>query len=274
LRGLWSKGSTMGKCQSRVCLLLVTFISSHRVLMCIDCSGIHRNLGVHISTVKSLTLDKWQQKWIDMVSRVGNKVANSYYESRLPSNFRRPGHGDGVTAVENFIRAKYARKEFSPKDEPAPCDLVLQGLVPSRIASPPTSAGNSPARVTRTSVEKKTQIPQASVDLLGGFGSPTNRTTSPKSSTQTIGTLLDNRPFPAAPSSPSRTSHVIHHYHPSHTGHPYAQSTAFPSFPSQPTSGLPLMDPPRLRGTSPPKSKRGGLSEIDPFASLISSSKK
>lgn len=29
------------------------------ILMCIECSGIHRNLGSHISKVRSLGLDEW-----------------------------------------------------------------------------------------------------------------------------------------------------------------------------------------------------------------------
>lgn len=30
------------------------------ILMCIECSGIHRNLGSHISKVRSLGLDEWK----------------------------------------------------------------------------------------------------------------------------------------------------------------------------------------------------------------------
>lgn len=34
------------------------------VFLCIRCAGIHRNLGVHISKVKSINLDSWTPEQI------------------------------------------------------------------------------------------------------------------------------------------------------------------------------------------------------------------
>lgn len=42
------------------------------VLLCIECSGIHRSLGVHISKVRSLTLDKWDTEMYDVMLGLGN----------------------------------------------------------------------------------------------------------------------------------------------------------------------------------------------------------
>ena len=39
--------------------------------MCIRCAGIHRNLGVHISRVKSVNLDSWTPEQIEVGERGG-----------------------------------------------------------------------------------------------------------------------------------------------------------------------------------------------------------
>ncbi|MEQ2240449.1 Stromal membrane-associated protein 1 [Ilyodon furcidens] len=58
--------------------------------MCIRCAGIHRNLGVHISRVKSVNLDQWTPEQIQSMVDMGNTRARQLYEAHLPENFRRP----------------------------------------------------------------------------------------------------------------------------------------------------------------------------------------
>ncbi|XP_073489756.1 arf-GAP with GTPase, ANK repeat and PH domain-containing protein 1 isoform X7 [Aquarana catesbeiana] len=91
-------------------------------LMCIECSGIHRNLGTHLSRVRSLDLDDWTPELIKVMSAIGNELGNSIWEGSSQGHVK-PCSESPREEKERWIRAKYEQKLFLA---PLPCrDLPL-----------------------------------------------------------------------------------------------------------------------------------------------------
>lgn len=86
-------------------------------LMCIECSGIHRNLGTHLSRVRSLDLDDWPMELIKVMSSIGNELANSVWEEGSQGRTK-PSLDSTREEKERWIRAKYEQKLFLA---PLPC---------------------------------------------------------------------------------------------------------------------------------------------------------
>ncbi|XP_061703427.1 arf-GAP with dual PH domain-containing protein 1-like isoform X2 [Syngnathoides biaculeatus] len=83
------------------------------VFVCHICSGLHRNIA-QISKVKSLLLDPWTAAQLELMDSVGNRAAKTKYEQTVPAFYYRPDHQDCALLREQWIRAKYERKEFMP----------------------------------------------------------------------------------------------------------------------------------------------------------------
>ncbi|KAK5914046.1 arf-GAP with dual PH domain-containing protein 1-like isoform X1 [Pseudochaenichthys georgianus] len=81
------------------------------VFMCLSCSGLHKNIA-QISKVKSVLLDPWSSSEAEFMESVGNNAAKAKYEKIVPAFYYTPTHKDCTLLREQWIRAKYERKEF------------------------------------------------------------------------------------------------------------------------------------------------------------------
>ena len=107
---------TCAECSSRLPRWASTSLG---VFFCTSCSGSHRGLGVHISKVKSTTLDKWTEAQVDFVSRLGNARANAYWEANVPVG-KKPTPTWTRDQCERFIREKYERKMYVDETRSGP----------------------------------------------------------------------------------------------------------------------------------------------------------
>ncbi|XP_042569476.1 arf-GAP with GTPase, ANK repeat and PH domain-containing protein 2-like isoform X5 [Cyprinus carpio] len=80
-------------------------------LICIECSGIHRNLGTHLSRVRSLDLDDWPSELTKVLAAIGNHMANSIWETCTQGCQKLTPEATREQR-ESWIRAKYEQRAF------------------------------------------------------------------------------------------------------------------------------------------------------------------
>uniref|UniRef100_A0A8C5F6T8 ArfGAP with SH3 domain, ankyrin repeat and PH domain 1b n=1 Tax=Gadus morhua TaxID=8049 RepID=A0A8C5F6T8_GADMO len=83
------------------------------VVTCIECSGIHREMGVHVSRIQSLELDKLGTSELLVAKNVGNSSFNEILEGNLPSASAKPSPSSDMSVRREYINAKYIDHKFT-----------------------------------------------------------------------------------------------------------------------------------------------------------------
>lgn len=88
------------------------------IFICIECSGIHRSLGVHLSKVRSVDLDVWDPETLELMTSMGNNKAKEIWEYHIPPEWKskKPTPTSDRAIKSIWIHAKYSEKLFADPD--------------------------------------------------------------------------------------------------------------------------------------------------------------
>jgi len=229
------------------------------VFICTRCAGIHRKMGVHISRVKSVSQDVWQNDQVETMRLLGNKKSKEKYEWKVQTP-----HLLNDAQVEDWVRKKYEYKQYlrpegakSEKEEKDEAQAYEAAAVAEEAKNrqknqPVTYSGFTPTPVNNTPKPTSTPIPTPT-PITTPIATPTPTPSTSKPPDNTISLLGISSPTiskedimslyskPAAPAGYPPTGYPGYPGYPptGYPGYPGYPPTGYPGYPGYPPTGYP-----------------------------------
>jgi hypothetical protein len=241
------------------------------VIICIECSGIHRSLGTHISKVRSLTLDAIDKETIEIIKQIGNAKANQIFECLLSdreASELKPTDVSGRPAREGYIYEKYVLKKWvcGLEIESLSLDLNEDGNEIGVIQSQKIHKSHPPSEITvPIAIISNLPTVQSQFTSKGSTSSEKENTLHQPPSPSLTRASSPSRPIPlitspqspnTSPKSSPRSNHFPEAHFDPRRQRPPSDSKANPNTSKYGTSGVQYSAMPNPRLSVAPPSRR------------------